>query len=271
MVVSLIISTYNWPDALACTLWSAMRQSRPPDEIIVADDGSKEDTGQRIREISALQGIPILHIWQEDEGFQLAKIRNKAFAESRGDYIIQVDGDVLLHRDFIKDHLRTARPNSFVQGGRVVLGPTISKKILHQQPKRITIFQPDIHRREEGIRCIPLANFLSSRYRNRHPIYFARGANMAFWKKDLIEVNGYNENFANWGHEDSELTLRLLNAGKKKLYLKFSGIVYHIYHPEHHSKKNDAENEKLLMATKQAGTIYTPIGLAQYIHHDKRN
>jgi glycosyltransferase involved in cell wall biosynthesis len=265
MKVSLIVSTYNWPQALACCLLSALVQSIKPYEIIVADDGSKEETATLVQTFIKQSEIPIIHVWQEDTGFQLAKIRNKAFAKSKGDYIIQVDGDVILHTHFIKDHISLAKKNCFIQGGRVVLGSKTSTKILAAKKTNISILTTGIKRREEGIRWIALSNFLATRYRNKYPIYYARGANMSFWKTDLLETNGYNEEFSGWGHEDSDLTARLLNAGKRKLILKFGGIVYHLYHREHHSKENDAQNESLLKQTVDAKLVFTEKGISQYL------
>jgi glycosyltransferase involved in cell wall biosynthesis len=265
MKISLIVSTYNWPQALELCLLSALNQSVKPTEIVVADDGSKQETINLVEKFIKSSEIPIVHVWQEDNGFQLAQIRNKAFAKSIGDYIIQVDGDVILHHHFVKDHISLARKNCLIQGGRVVLGSKISEKIIAAKKIDISIFGNGIKRREEGIRLIPLSNFLSTRYRNKYPIYYARGANMSFWKADLLKINGYNEDFSGWGHEDSDLTARMLNAGSTKLILKFGGIVYHLYHREHHSKENDAQNEKLLKQTVEAKLIYIPKGIDQYL------
>src|SRR5690606_39871012 len=86
-----------------------------------------------------------------------------------------------------------------------------------------------------------LSNYLLNRYKNKYPVYYARGANMSFWKKDIYAVNGYNESYEGWGHEDSDLTLRLMNTGVQKSVIKFAAIVYHLYHPE---KKNNQQEER---------------------------
>ncbi|RZK42062.1 MAG: glycosyltransferase [Pedobacter sp.] len=262
--VSLIVSTYNWPEALELTLLSILKQSRFPHEVIIADDGSKSQTKDLIEKFKKKTSIPIIHVWQEDEGFQLAKIRNKAFAESTGEYIIQIDGDLILHRDFVKDHINLSQPNCFIQGGRVLLGRKISEQLFKTKDINISIFSADIKRREEGIRWLGLSNYLSTRYRNKYPRYFARGANMSFWKTDLETVNGYNEDFSGWGHEDSDLTARALNAGNQKLILKFAGIAYHLFHNEHSTKHNSGENELLLQDTVKRGIVYIEKGMNQY-------
>lgn len=104
MTVSLIIATYNWPEALELSLMSALNQSQLPNEILVADDGSTEETKQLVEKYKAISKVRLLHVWQEDEGFRLAKIRNRAIAACTGDYVIQVDGDIIMHPDFVKDH-----------------------------------------------------------------------------------------------------------------------------------------------------------------------
>ena len=118
---SLIITTYNWPEALFLVLKSIKHQSIPPDEIIVADDGSNDHTKNIIRKFSKNFKLEIIHSWQKDKGFRAAMSRNKAIAKARGEYIIMIDGDMILHPDFIKDHTSFAKSNSFVQGMRAKL------------------------------------------------------------------------------------------------------------------------------------------------------
>ena len=129
MRVSLIITTYNRPDALFIVLDSVKRQTRLPDEIIIADDGSDEFTKNCISEFNNNSPLKVIHSWQEDRGFRAAKSRNKAIAKSSYEYIILVDGDVILHEKFIEDHLNHAEESFFVQGSRALLNETQTKKI----------------------------------------------------------------------------------------------------------------------------------------------
>jgi len=114
--VSLIVTTYNRP-----VLKSAAMQSTLPHEIVVADDGSGEETANIIEEASKKSTVPILHAWQEDRGFRAAMSRNRAIAMSSGEYIVMIDGDMVLHPLFVKDHIEAAEPGTFVQGSRVLL------------------------------------------------------------------------------------------------------------------------------------------------------
>ena len=136
---SLIISTYNRSDALELCVKSVLRQSLLPDEIIIADDGSKEDTGELIHQLAASSEVPIIHVWHEDLGFRLASIRNKAIAKASKEYIIQIDGDIVLHKDFVKDHVHFAKKGSFVTGSRVLIREGLTKKMLAERNCIISI------------------------------------------------------------------------------------------------------------------------------------
>ena len=136
---SLIISTYNRSDALELCVKSVLRQSLLPDEIIIADDGSKEDTRELIHQLAASSEVPIIHVWHEDLGFRLASIRNKAIAKASKEYIIQIDGDIVLHKDFVKDHVHFAKKGSFVTGSRVLIREGLTQKMLAERNCMISI------------------------------------------------------------------------------------------------------------------------------------
>lgn len=267
---SLIISTYNWPEALELTLLSIQQQTIMPSEIIIADDGSSSPTKEIIDSFNNKFSIPIIHVWHEDNGFRLATIRNKAFSRVSTDYIIQIDGDVILHKRFIEDHLLAAKKGRLLQGSRVLLGPIYSKTLLDRKSAHVNILQADIKRRENGFRSTFLSNYLLTKYKNRYPEYYARGANMSFWLTDIIAVNGYNENFEGWGHEDSDLTLRLINNGVKKSVIKFAAIVYHIYHPEQDKGDLEDKNKRLLENTRQTRVSWTSFGMDKYLKDGRK-
>ena len=97
--VALIITTFNRPDALDWVLGSVSLQDSLPDEVIVADDGSTENTCCVIEKWRGK--LNILHCWQADDGFRAARARNLAIQKATCDYILMVDGDCLLPRNFI--------------------------------------------------------------------------------------------------------------------------------------------------------------------------
>lgn len=229
--ITLIIATYNWPSALELCLISVLRQNVLPDEIIIADDGSAMATAQLIRSYQGKFRIPLIHVWHEDQGFRLAEIRNKAIARSSRSYIVQIDGDLILGRHFIQDHLRFRKAAAFVSGTRIQLSAPLSQRIIALKNINISVFSKGITNFSNSLRIAPLRNFLAERYK-ANDIAYVRGCNMAFWKKDLIRVNGYNEDIVGWGREDSELAVRMVNAGIKKRILKFGAITFHIFHKE---------------------------------------
>ena len=236
---SLVISTYNWPEALELCLKSSLRQTVAPAEILVADDGSDERTAQLIARYRVQTSIPIVHVWQEDTGFRVGSIRNKAIARATGAYIIQVDGDVILHPDFVRDHVSIARPGRFVSGSRVLLGPRYSAGLLANRSIDINAWKKDVSNRLNAIR-IPWASPVFGRYKPE----VTRGCNMAFWRSDLIRVNGYDEEFRGWGGEDSELATRLNNSGVRQRCMKFRGIVFHLYHGKCDRDRQSANEER---------------------------
>jgi len=260
--VSLIVSTYNWPEALNLCLESICRQTVMPTEVIIADDGSTGETKELIEQYRKTFPVPLIHVWQEDDGFQLSRIRNKAIAAATGDYIIQVDGDLILERHFISDHIIFSKRNSFVSGSRVIMRQELSKRLLKTSQTRIPLITKGLINVANGLR-IP---FLSKRLENykNDDVYYLRGCNMAFWRSDLIRVNGYNEAFTGWGREDNEIGLRLINSGVEKRVIKFSGIVFHIYHPEK-TRSGLNINDEILKQTALNNLIYCDKGLSQYI------
>ena len=133
MTVSLIITTYNWPRALYLCLDSVMQQTVMPSEILVADDGSGISTRDVVRHFQNISPVPVHHIWHEDRGFRVAAIRNKAIAASSGDYVIHVDGDLILQRNFIQDHILFAREGCYVSGSRGIITDRSGRTLVSNQ------------------------------------------------------------------------------------------------------------------------------------------
>lgn len=260
---SLNISTYNWPQALKLCLLSVKALKVLPDEVVIADDGSTDETRQLIEKFQQDFPVPIKHVWQPDEGFQLAKARNKGIAASSHEYIIQIDGDLILHPMFVADHVKFSKKHSFVSGSRVMLDEEYSKTLLHSEQINVSLFNKAVRNKMNGVRLGPLRNYLSERYRANDMLYM-RGCNMAFWRDDLVKVNGYNEDFTGWGREDNEVAVRLINTGVRKRIIKFGGVVFHIYHPEK-SRSGLTRNDDMLQDAIENKKTWCPTGLNQYL------
>ena len=262
---SLVISTYNWPEALELCLLSVSSQNTLPDEILIADDGSGQETKEVIERLKRNFKIPVHHIWHKDYGFRLAQIRNKAIAAAKGDYIIQIDGDLILHKNFILDHIQFAKPGSFVRASRIYMNKELSKRLLSSKDIRVSLFTKGLDNKMSALHIPLIWRFFEHNYKAKgQERYEIHGCNMAFWRKDAIAVNGYNEQFNGWGPEDKEFILRLLNSGIKKRFIKMGALVFHIYHPEN-LKDNLPANESIFMESIKKRETSCILGINQYI------
>lgn len=239
MTISLIISTYNRPDALRLCLLSVFNQTIMPDEVLIGDDGSVEETRLLIDSLRPLCPVGLKHIWHEDNGFRLAMMRNKCVATAIGDYIIEIDGDVILHRDFVKDHISFAKRGCYVKGGRTNIGHKLTDKLcLRGVLSPLNFFTLGIESKPENALHLPIiARLLSSHYRKNRET--ALGCNMSFFRTDFIAINGYDEFFEGWGGEDGDLGRRFQSYGLKKRHLKFAGIVFHLWHEDKYMYNKD--------------------------------
>ncbi|EDM37555.1 glycosyl transferase, family 2 [Pedobacter sp. BAL39] len=263
--ISLIISTYNWPEALELALLSVKAQSIMPTELIIADDGSDSRTKHMVDKYRAKISIPIKHVWHEDEGFRLAKIRNMAISRASGEYIVQVDGDIIMHTHFIEDHMNFALPGSFVRASRVYINKETSKKMIQHRLHRASAFSPGISNFFSALRVPFLWRYFENTYKSKgNERYEIHGCNMAYWRKDAIKVNGYNELFNGWGPEDKEFVARLLNIGLQKRFIKLGAIAFHLYHKES-SKKFLKTNVNAFRKSIEQKLIYCELGINQYI------
>tara|TARA_R100000935_G_scaffold1421_2_gene4413 strand:- start:1967 stop:2752 length:786 start_codon:yes stop_codon:yes gene_type:complete len=261
MKTALLISTYNWPEALDLVLKSALNQSQFPDEILIADDGSKEDTKVIISSYQQKSTITIKHIWQEDKGFRKSMILNKAISASTSDYIIEIDGDCLMHKDFVKDHISRVEEGVFLYGSRVNIKKEALSKIFENKICQFSFLSGLIRKRTRNLR-IP---FLRDSYK-ASPLFSpkVRGCNLSYWRKDFVEVNGYNEDMEGWGREDSEFILRILNHGIHGKRLRYGGIIYHLYHTES-SKNNLEDNNRIQQKTIQEKLVWCENGVSKYL------
>lgn len=255
MKISLAILTYNWPEALERVLESVAIQRRMPDEILIADDGSRPDTAEVVARWQQALPVPVRHLWQEDRGFRAARCRNRAIAASRGDYVILLDGDMILHPEFIGDHERLAEPGFFLQGGRLKATVAESQRLLAGGRP---VFAPwakadftefDGTRRLYAFRQPGLARW-KARSRNGGRVM---SCNMSFWRADLLKVNGFDERMEGYGAEDRELAARLENTGLRRRALKWAALAVHLWHNSRAPPDVDdmsLPNNRLFQATR---------------------
>lgn len=272
--VAVMVSTYNWKEALALSLRSLSGQSRLPDEVIVADDGSREDTAALLREIARTFPVPLKHVWQPDEGFRKARILNRAIAATCSEYIIQLDGDMLAHPRFVEDHLNLAKRGRFLQGTRIRTTVAETARLIAGGKPRFGWFV-DAYFRDENDRGtwhfgrrhhtlrLPWLAQIKSRSTG-HPM----GCNVSFWREDLLRVNGYDERMHGYGSEDLEIDIRLRNAGLRRAQIKFAALALHLEHKSVSSQDPadpELPNNKLLFASKEQHLVRSEFGLDAHL------
>ena len=226
----LVITTYEREDALRRVLESLASQEQWPDEVIVADDGSGPATARLVASVARSAPVPVHHVWQPHEGFRAGRARNLAIARTRADYVILLDGDMVMHPRFVADHVELARPGHFSQGTRINLDPAATRRLIVPGAALPSFTAPGLAgiRRTYALRSPGLARMLRSA---ANGLIAIKSCNQGFWRSDLLAVNGFDEALTGWGAEDKELCARLVNAGIRRQTLLFAAIAYHLDHP----------------------------------------
>ena len=246
-LISVIVTSYNWSRALEAVLNALDHQTDQVFEILVADDGSCPEEVAAIREVIKHCHLNVQLIWQEDHGFRAAKVRNRAAAVAKGDYLVFLDGDCIPRPDFIQRHRDLAEAGFWVPGNRILMSQRFTEKLLSHQ---VTLLKHSggywwIQCLRGNInRCLPLAYWPFSIGRKNHLFCWknAKTCNLGVWKHDFFKVNGFDERYQGWGYEDSDLIIRLIRSGAYRKSGKFAIPVFHLWHVE---KDRSAEPENL--------------------------
>ena len=264
---SLIISTYNQPKWLEKVLWSCENQTELDFEIIIADDGSKDDTKKLVEAFKKESKLQIKHVWHQDNGFQKTIILNKAIVQTNTDYLVFTDGDCVLRNDFIATHLKHREEGCFLSGGYFKLTSHISTLITKETIKNQKCF--DINwLKENGLKSSFKNNKLTSKGLKAKILNILtptkatwNGHNSSGWKTDILEANGFDERMQ-YGGEDGELGERLFNKGITAKQLRYSAICVHLYHERGYVKPEMIEkNRAIREVTKKEKLIRTAFGI----------
>ncbi|MDR3212270.1 MAG: glycosyltransferase family 2 protein [Planctomycetota bacterium] len=231
MQTTLVVTTFNRPSALRLALLSIARQETLPFEVIVADDGSSPETGEMVTAMAADFPVPLRYSWQENAGFRLSLSRNRAIAKTSGDYIVMMDGDLILHPRFIRDHQRVGRKNTLVQGIRIRLEERETERILENGLIHPDSFSPYYRWHYNAWRLPWVWGIPGRPWIARDHFKGTKGCNMGFFRKDCLAVNGFDENFQTYGGEDNDFTRRLIAYGIRRKFLRFGAIAWHLWHP----------------------------------------
>lgn len=263
---TLIITTYNWPNALACVLRCVAKQTLLPAEVIVADDGSTAETRHMLEAAAQWLPCPLKHMWQPDDGFRVARSRNRAIAAAGGDWVVLLDGDMLLHPQFMADHQACLRLKTFVQGGRVLMNADLSQTLL-EQPGQLPHWRANgIKRRRNGIRSPSVSKLYLTLdgWLGRTAPRAIKTCNQSWWRADLLALNGFDERMQGWGREDEELAWRAHHMGLDCLQLRYRALAWHLHH-QGRSGDGLSQNDRLLQESKAEKRTRSPLGVDQHL------
>jgi glycosyltransferase involved in cell wall biosynthesis len=267
MKVSVIVTTYNRPDALRRVLDGLIGQILLPGEVIIADDGSTKDTQVMLAPYLKHQQVDIKHAWQADKGFRAARARNKAILKATGDYLILLDGDCIPESHFIEDHLSLAEKGCFFQGKRVLINEELSADFSFDDIRsKIRLVQYAFQGRISNSHHIFRLPFLT-RYETKK-LSGIRSCNFGVFREDIFAVKGFNQEFEGWGREDSELVVRLFKYGLKRIEHPFKAIVYHLWHHEN-TRNGIDQNDKILENTMASDASFCNKGLKEFSSKEK--
>ena len=255
MLISLIVTTYNRPDALEAVALGCFTQSDKDFEIIIADDGSTDATRECVAGLKSRSPVPLQHVWQPDAGFRLAMARNRAIAAAAGQYIVILDGDCVPQTNFIAQHRKLAQPGFMVTGSRILLGEQFTRRVLaeHLPLQSLTLVDKlrlraagDVNKLLQLLVTLPDVGREQRRFSWRR----IKGCNMAMWRSDLERVNGFDQSFEGWGHEDSDIVVRLFNAGVMRKDGAFATEVFHLWHKE--AQRDQASSNRKVVLERAA-------------------
>ncbi len=270
MKISVIVTTYNRPAALDRVLAALTAQDVAPAEVVIADDGSGPTTQACIDFWRESGRLNLKHAWQEDDGFRAAAARNRAVARASGDYLIFLDGDCIPFPDFISRHISLATPGRFVAGSRVLLDETVTREIETQRsaPESWSMIRWLKLRRASHVnRLLPFLRLGDGSWRTAKPDRWqdARTCNLGLWRDDFIAINGFDEGFSGWGHEDADLAVRLIRHGCTHKSGRFSVPVIHLWHREAARAAADQNLSRMESTRRGESGIVCAQGVRQYL------
>jgi glycosyltransferase involved in cell wall biosynthesis len=268
--ISVVITTYNRPDALAAVVEGCFAQDDKDFEIIIADDGSTANTRDCIDRLRARSPVPLKHVWQPDDGFRAAMARNRGTVAANGNYIIFLDGDCVPQRDFIRRHRALARPGFLVSGSRILLSQALTARVLEQHIDLGALPLPDKLRYRASGDLNKVLQLLvrlpdAGRVRRRFSWRRIKSCNLGVWRADLQRVNGFDESFTGWGHEDSDLVVRLFHAGVLRKDGAFATEVFHLWHREA-QRDQESSNRRVVLERAADQTTQAVKGLKDHEH-----
>lgn len=269
MKASVIVSTYNSPQWLQKVFWGLAAQNIRTFEVIIADDGSSEETKELIETYRQKLDFAVTHVWHEDAGFRKCRILNQAILAARAEYLIFTDGDCVPRKDFVAAHIHHAKPRTFLSGTYCKL-PMATSVLLNEQDivsgkafdqEWLTESGYEAARRHRT--KLKAAAWGVDGLLNRISPSTARfnGNNSSCWRADAMAVGGFDERMG-YGSEDHEFGYRLVNAGIRARHIRYSAVCLHLDHAHSYiDPKQTAENSTMVQQTLSRRLKTTEFGL----------
>ena len=269
MNISFIVLTYNRPDALLAVLRSLAVQCLPTDQVIVADDGSRIESVQILKEQVPRFACQVMHVWHQDLGFTASAARNRAALQASGQYLVFLDGDCVPSPAFVQNHRSLAQSGCFVNGSRVLLQRQLTESLL-SGPSNLAQMSAGFWwrawMRGQANKVHHLFPWPLS-WRAVHREFSWRGirsCNFGVWRDDFFAVNGFDQVYAGWGHEDADLVLRLHHAGLIRKNGFLATEVFHLWHPES-PRLHEHANRARVMQRFELGTVRAESGVTELV------
>ena len=266
-LVSVVITTYNRSDALLAVLNGLALQTDRNFEVVVADDGSRVEEQSVVLKSPVARNLHLIHVWHPDVGFTASRIRNRGVAVSRGDYIIFLDGDCVPEVDFVARHRLLAHHGHFVNGSRVLLSLDLTNRVLAGVESilgrsdwywLLWRFQGHASKLTGLLRLPDWAMRIDRTFSWKG----IRSCNLGVWRSDFERVDGFDESFVGWGHEDADLVLRLHNSGVARKNGFCATEVFHLWHQEA-ARLQESQNAKRVMERSRTTVTQPDLGYSQ--------
>ncbi len=264
---SVIVSTYDSPVNLEKVLWGFKKQCQPDFQLIVADDGSQHETRHMLENFKQTSGMNMEHLWHEKSGCQKSMMLNKAVQKASGDYLIFTEGDCIPRKDFVRSHNKAAKQGHFVTGGHTNLPQCVSDRVCEEAISSGNAFKltwlldhgyPSYAKKMRLTVKGPVAKFFNHVLRGQADW---NGHNASGWKKDLLNVNGFDERMK-FGGEDREMGTRLINAGVKITRARYTAVCIHLADTRNlFCQLADAINKRVQGETESGHSRFTQHGI----------
>lgn len=269
MRTAFVVLTYNRPDALLAVLHALAPQCHATDTVVIADDGSRPEHVDAVRRGLPPFACPVRHVWHPDVGFTAARARNLGAAHAGADYIVFMDGDCVPTPHFTAAHARLAQPGHFVNGSRVLLGERLTAEVIEGRTDlaRLSAVQwLRLRWRGDVNKLTHLLCWTAAPGRVQTGFAWTgiRSCNFGVWYRDFEAVNGFDETFSGWGHEDADLVLRLHRHGLRRKNGHLATEVFHLWHREN-SRGDEPGNRERVVQRMQGGIVRAAIGLAELV------